>query len=279
MTIPSNRDQIYRHKKAEIGDFKFDDGVADVFDDMIVRSVPGYEMTIAMLPILVRRFAVANTNLYDLGCSLGKGTFAIQNAAPTSSVVFAVDSSEAMTTRLMESLRRRDRIAAKRSPPKSGSAASEPATSGPKESSQTLSNSFAQVNVLHQDILETSLTNSSLIVLNFTLQFIPVEKRDALLKHCFDALIEGGALLLSEKTKQQNLSEQALISDLHHDFKRDQGYSDLEISRKRDAITKMLIPETINEHRDRLKGAGFQTIAVWMECLGFTSLVAVKKDE
>ena len=66
------------------------------------------------------------------------------------------------------------------------------------------------------------------------------------------------------------------VSQLHHQFKRDQGYSDLEISQKRDAIDKVLMPESLSTHIQRLKDCGFKSASPWFQCYNFGSLIAIK---
>jgi tRNA (cmo5U34)-methyltransferase len=64
--------------------------------------------------------------------------------------------------------------------------------------------------------------------------------------------------------------------DLHHQFKRANGYSDLEIAQKRSALENVLLPETLNQHKQRISQAGFSSCDVWFQCFNFASLVALK---
>ena len=107
------------------------------------------------------------------------------------------------------------------------------------------------------DLMDTPFEQASVVVLNFTLQFVEPARRDSLLARIANGLLEGGVLLLSEKVCFKDPGEQALQTEWHHAFKRAQGYSDLEISRKRDALENVLVPESMERHRERLLGAGF----------------------
>ena len=127
-----------------------------------------------------------------------------------------------------------------------------------------------------QDILETKLENASIIVLNFTLQFIPKAERTILLQRIYDALIPGGVLILSEKITFADENKNHLFTELHHAFKKSQGYSDLEISQKRTALENVLIPESAETHLQRLHGVGFQKTDLWFQCLNFASFFAIK---
>ena len=105
---------------------------------------------------------------------------------------------------------------------------------------------------VHGDILTMAFEPCSVVALNFTLQFIEHDKREQLLSDIHRALCPGGALILAEKIMQEDLKSQDTLNALHLDFKRANGYSDLEISGKRQAIEDVLIPETANNHINRL---------------------------
>ena len=132
-----------------------------------------------------------------------------------------------------------------------------------------------EVDLVCADICECPIENASVTALNFVLQFIEPQKRLALLTRIAEATCEGGALILSEKIAFDE-QEQALQTELHHDFKRANGYSDLEISQKRSAIENVLIPETESVHRERLMQAGFSQVIRWYQCFNFVSYLAIK---
>ncbi len=122
------------------------------------------------------------------------------------------------------------------------------------------------------------MANASFVVLNFTLQFVPADDRETVLQNICHATCPGGALLLSEKISFADDAQQRLLTQLHHDFKRAHGYSDLEIAQKRTALEKRLIPETLDTHLSRLRSVGFQTVAPWYQCFNFVSVLAIKSE-
>lgn len=126
------------------------------------------------------------------------------------------------------------------------------------------------------DIAEVDIQNASMVVLNFTLQFIPVEQRKAVIQKVYDGLVGGGVLVLSEKVVFDDAHMNELYIDLHHSFKKSQGYSELEIAQKRSAIENVLVPETLETHKTRFDEAGFKSSDVWFQCMNFASLVAIK---
>ncbi|MEP5983113.1 MAG: carboxy-S-adenosyl-L-methionine synthase CmoA, partial [Marinobacter alexandrii] len=127
-----------------------------------------------------------------------------------------------------------------------------------------------------EDILDTELSDASVTTLNFTLQFVPPDQRTDLLTRIAQATRPGGVLILSEKIGFDSDQEQDIQTRLHHEFKRANGYSDLEISQKRSAIEQVLIPETLAAHKERLLAAGFDQVLVWYQCFNFVSMLAIK---
>jgi tRNA (cmo5U34)-methyltransferase len=239
-------DVIYASPLDEIIDFRFDGRVVDVFPDMIQRSVPGYGTMISTIGILAARYAQEDSHCYDLGCSLGAITLSMRQRITKSNCdIIAIDNSIAMIERGQQLL----------------------------VSDQT---SAIPVTMICADLQNVDIENASVVVLNFTLQFIPVEERLLLIKRIYQGLKPGGMLILSEKIAFDDNAKQEFHIEAHHAFKRANGYSDLEISQKRSALEKVLIPETLVRHQQRLKLAGFDFSELWFQCFNFISLVAIK---
>ncbi|MDF1638783.1 carboxy-S-adenosyl-L-methionine synthase CmoA [Alcanivorax jadensis] len=243
--MSDQQDRIYATAHQQVTRFSFDDTVVRVFPDMIRRSVPGYPTIIDMIGVLAARYAQPDTCLYDLGCSLGAATTAMAAlTAEQGNRLIAVDNSAAM-------IRQAGTLIAE---------------TGQSE----------RVSLLEGDVASMDFEPCSMAVLNFTLQFIAPDKRDALIQRLADATVPGGILVLSEKIRFADDAENALQTELHHAFKRNNGYSDLEISQKRTALENVLIPETLADHEARLRQAGYREIHVWFRCFNFISLLAVR---
>jgi len=233
-------DTIYRNAIHDQG-FTFDDKVASVFADMIGRSVPGYAQTLQMVELLAHQYAQPDSNLFDLGCSLGAATMALSRGCSGRNCrVIGVDNSLAMVSRFREML------------------------------------SDEPVEIRCQDIIDTDIENASVVVLNFVLQFIDLQQREHLLQHIYQGLRPGGILILSEKVCFADAAENGRQIALHEAFKRAHGYSELEVSRKRTALENVLIPETLATHHQRLNSAGFTTASTWFQCFNFASIIAWK---
>ncbi len=238
-------DTLFSQRPTNPGSFAFDEAVTTVFEDMINRSVPGYQTMLGMLAVFARQFVQADTAVYDLGASLGASTLMLRKHidAPNARIV-AIDNAEAMVRKCRENL---DRHPAQ-----------------------------VPVEIMQGDIRDIAFDPASLVVMNLVLQFIPVEDRTALVQKIHDALVPGGALVLMEKIQLDEASERDFIDALHLDFKRANGYSELEIARKRSALENFLVSESLTAHIKRLRSCGFSQVHHWFSCLNFAALVAIR---
>ncbi len=242
--MDTKRDNIYAQTLGDPGLFTFNENVVGVFPDMIRRSVPGYSTVIAMTGLLAARHARPGARIYDLGCSLGASLLSAARHTETRDCqIIGIDNSAAMLQSCRELIDR-----------------------------ELPDNS---VELIEGDVVAQNYTNGCVFIMNYTLQFIPVEQRLPLLSKIRRALSPGDVLILSEKIEIAAPEMDALMIDLHHDFKRAQGYSDLEVAQKRQALENVLIPETREAHAQRLRTAGFSHSEFWFQCFNFASLVAI----
>jgi len=243
--LSKHKDQIYATPQDMIVDFRFDEQVAAVFPDMIRRSVPGYDTIIPLLGLFAERYAQANSNIYDLGCSLGAASLAMRRyiTQPGCNII-AVDNAEAMVSQCRDNLAKAP--------------------------------SAVTVDVQCADIRDIEIVNAALVVINFTLQFIEPDQRQALLDKIHQGLKPGGALVIADKIVFAQDPQQQFEDSLHLQFKKANGYSELEISQKRTALEKVLIPDTLETHLARLQQAGFEHAYPWFQCFNFAAVCAVK---
>ncbi|WP_339057493.1 carboxy-S-adenosyl-L-methionine synthase CmoA [Candidatus Regiella endosymbiont of Tuberolachnus salignus] len=242
---PPRTDNLFALPIAQLGDWTFDEKVAEVFPDMIQRSVPGYSNIITMIGMLARRFVQPHSHIYDLGCSLGAVSLSVRrNIQVPGCSIIAIDNSPAMVERCRHHL--------------------------------DAFRDDTRVEVLEKDILDIRLKNASMVVLNLTLQFINPKDRLSLLTLIYQSLMPGGVLVLSEKFTFEDPQVSELLFDMHHDFKRANGYSELEISQKRSMLENVLRSDSIKDHKTRLHQAGFEHADVWFQCFNFGSLIALK---
>ena len=242
---PTDTDLIFSNKHSQVKDFTFDAQVVEVFPDMISRSVPGYNTIIDTIGRLSERFVSDNSNVYDLGCSLGAATLAMrQTITAKNCQLIGIDNSTAMVERCKMHV-----------------------------------NAFkgqTPVEIIEGNMQDLPIENASMVVLNFTLQFIEPEQRQSLINKIFNGLKPGGLLLISEKISDSDEVCRDLLTDLHHDFKRANGYSELEIAQKRTALENVMLTDTLAVHQKRLSQAGFSHVSPWFQCFNFFSLIAIK---
>lgn len=240
-----NKDTIFAAPIEKLGDFTFDESVAEVFPDMIQRSVPGYSNIITAIGMLAQRFVTEGSQVYDLGCSRGAGILSIRRNLQTNKVkIIGIDNSQPMVERCRSHI--------------------------------NAYHSQIPVEILCDDIRQIEIKNASMVVLNFTLQFLPRADRLELLSKIYRGLNPNGILVLSEKFTFENEIMNALLIDLHHTFKRANGYSELEVSQKRTALENVMLTDSIETHKDRLRQAGFTQVELWFQCFNFGSMIAVK---
>ena len=240
-----SKDEIFKDTDIEPGSFEFNESVAKVFPDMLRRSIPGYDASLEAIGALANRYVSPGTHCYDLGCSLGAATLAMrQNIEGRNCHIVSVDLAPVMVERC------RKRIDEDRSD--------------------------TPVSVEAADIRNIEIRNASMVVLNYTLQFLPLKDRIGLIRKIHGGLNQGGVLVLSEKVADDDPTVESLLVDLHHAFKRANNYSDLEIARKRSALDNVLVPETTGVHLARLEATGFQHHSIWLKHFNFVSILAIR---
>jgi tRNA (cmo5U34)-methyltransferase len=238
------KDEVFK-KDQPIADFAFTEKVASVFDDMLDRSVPFYSEMQRMIAEMANDFAVEGTNVYDLGCSTGT-TILNLNAAISKKVKFVgVDYSEAMLKRCREKFAEHD---------------------------------FAAEHDLVCADLNRGLVieNASMVLMVLTLQFVRPLYRDTLVSSIVRGLHENGCLILVEKVLGEDSVFNRLFIDYYYDLKKRNGYSELEIARKREALENVLVPYKLMENREMLLRAGFRYCDVFFKWYNFCGIIAVK---
>ncbi len=237
----TRNDQLFRSKRPQIVDFAFDEAVAEVFPDMIRRSVPGFETVVPITGLIAAESLAEGGLAFDLGCSQGATTLALLRALGSRPCrIVAVDAAAPMLERARAAIR------------------------------------DPRVSFRLADIRQTDVAGAGILLLNYVLQFIPPADRQALLDRCCQGLLPGGLLVLSEKVRFSSPARQAWSESLHIAYKKANGYSDLEVSQKREALERVMIVDTEAEHRQRLAAAGFGTVRTWFRCLNWCSIVAIK---
>lgn len=238
------KDTLFNIKTVE-EDFAFNERVVEVFDDMLDRSIPFYRQVIDGQAQLLNNFLEPGDTVYDLGCSTGTTVLELARQLEPKKLQFVgIDNSSPMLdkARLKAELYRKQ---------------------------QSLS-------FLLEDITEFDHPNAGCIILNYTLQFIRPLQRESFLQRLFHKLQPGGIVLISEKVINHDRRLNRAYIDIYHQYKKNRGYSELEIARKREALENVLIPFSIRENIAMLKKSGFVSVETYFQWFNFTSFIAIK---
>jgi tRNA (cmo5U34)-methyltransferase len=244
--MKKNQDTIFHEYLANLTPFRFDEKVAQVFDDMAQRSIPDYHETLKTIAQMAKVFYKPHTLLYDLGCSTGNASIACANALyPTAASIYAVDTSIQMIERFLQNQ---------------------------KQLAKELSHCTIYTHCM--DVLDIDWQPTSVVLLNYVLQFLHPDSRIQLLTSIRKNLIPGGILILSEKVISPLSGHEQIQQNRYYSFKQNNGYSNLEIAQKREALENVLVPDSIQTHQERLLQAGFLNSEVWWRNMNFCSLIA-----
>jgi len=252
--MTTGSDNIYAAPEINLVDFAFDQRVVDVFPDMIRRSVPAYETIVPLAALVAARSIpeqaqIAGGSIYDLGCSRGATTAALLTYAPPNVRVIGVDNSAQMIAAA------RDGIEA-----------------------LTSKEAASRVAFRCENIQDTPIDNAAAVVATYTLQFVPPTQRTAQLQRILHGLLPGAPFVYAEKVVLDDSQGQQWSEAIHHEFKRSNGYSDLEVAQKRQAIEKVMIPESISTHLLRLEQVGFERPHLWFQCLNWAAFIGYAPD-
>lgn len=240
------KDNVFDFQGKPVSDFRFDQTVATVFDDMVSRSVPYYGEIHRMCAELAGDFAREGSNVYDIGCSTGTSLIAFDKTIQAPDVtLIGVDNSQEMLKRADEKLK---------------------------------SSGLRHPYVLEYGDLNKGIAiqNASVISMILTLQFVRPLNREMLMKQMFEGLRPGGVLLLVEKLTSEHTVFNRLFIQHYYEFKKRNGYSEMEIANKREALENVLIPYRMEENFDLLNKVGFGSVEVFFRWYNFCAIIAIK---
>ena len=222
--------------------FEFDEEVASVFDDMLDRSVPFYKEMQRLSIVFANNFLENGSRVYDLGCSTATTLIELSKNCNKDLKLIGIDNSKAMLER-----------------------------------ANNKSKAFGvDIKFICNNIFDVDLKDAKVIFSNYTLQFIRPLQREKLVKKIYDGLTEGGVFIFSEKLVSQNSILNKQLIDEYYSFKKAQGYSEFEISQKREALENVLIPYTEDENNKMIKDAGFSHCEMIFKWVNFATFIAIK---
>lgn len=240
-----NTDQIFRNESGISTDFAFTKKVAEVFDDMVLRSIPYYIEIQRMISELSLEYALPETTVYDLGCSTGTTMIALNKVLPENVRFVGIDNSSEML----------------------------------KVCASNINNEgFTRpCDLINADLNKPiTLKQANMAILCLTLQFVRPMNRLQLLTRIHEQLNPGGSLIVVEKILSEDPVFNRSMIRYYYDFKRRNQYNEIEIAQKREALENVLIPFSLEENHRLLRDAGFQTVDTFFKWYNFTGLIAVK---
>lgn len=240
-----DKDALFDQKKKLVPDFDFGKDTARVFDDMLDRSVPFYHEVQRMMGEIAADFAVPGTNLYDMGCSTGNTFLLIDKAVPKDVTFVGIDSSEEMLKKAEEKL---------------------------KQSGFTRKYELIPLD-LNKGV---PIVDASVVIMNLTLQFIRPLFRRKVIQDVAEGINQGGCLILIEKVLSPNSTVNRLFIKYYYEFKKRNGYSELEIAQKREALENVLIPYHLEENKELLLANGFKACDIFFKWYNFCGMLALK---
>lgn len=240
-----NTDQIFKTKIEKSTDFKFDSAVVNVFDDMVVRSVPFYLEMQRMITEIASDYAQPGTSLYDLGCSTGTTFLSLNKVLDPSIRFVGIDESSEMLDKCRMNL-----------------------------NSNGISRDIHLESAdLNKNII---IKNSSVVVLCLTLQFVRPLNRQKLINSVYQQLNRGGSVIIIEKVLGETTEFNRQFIKYYYSMKRRNDYDEMEIAQKREALENVLIPYKVSENIQMLKDAGFQSCEIFFKWYNFAGIVALK---
>ncbi len=238
--MSESKDKVFQNKIAK--QFEFDEAVASVFDDMLDRSVPYYKQSLELTNSFALKYLEKDDKVFDLGCSTASTLIALAQKSTVHLNLIGIDNSEAMLAR------------AKRK-----------------------TNAFnIDIDLICEDIFNVDISGAKVVIANYTLQFIRPLQREKLIAKIYDGLEDGGIFIFSEKIIYDDKIFNKHCIDEYYDLKKTQGYSEFEISQKREALENVLIPYSEDENKKMIKDAGFKSCQTIFKWVNFSTFIAFK---
>ncbi len=242
------RDEVFGNTAARGSDFQFNEEVANVFDDMLVRSVPFYLEQQSLIEEIARRFALSGSLVLDLGCSTGTTLIRLAGQLDPKIKLLGYDNSQPMLERAKTNaadLGLGDRIEF----------------------------SYGDFNEGLDDLV---IENASVVTICWTLQFVRPLRRDRLIRKIYEGMVDGGVLIVTDKVLTNDSNMNRFFIDFYYDFKRRNDYSNEEISKKREALENVLIPYRFDENFELFRRNGFSTVETFFQWYNFAGFLCVK---
>jgi len=235
------KDRVF--KKELDKQFEFDESVASVFDDMLSRSVPFYKQVQELIIDYILLNAQNGQSIMDLGCSTAKFLLELNAKLEVNLKLNGIDNSEPMLAQAKKKCH---------------------------------AYGVDNINLIYGDMMDIELEKQDFFISNYTLQFIRPILRPKVVEKIYNSLNSGGKFIFSEKVVFEDKKLDKQIIELYYNYKKEQGYSEYEIAKKREALENVLIPFTIKENIAMCKEAGFKEVHTLFQWGNFVTFVGLK---
>lgn len=244
----TTKDRVFSGSQARASDFEFNREVAEVFDDMLARSVPYYHEQQALLQQIGRKFYVPGTRVYDLGCSTGVTLINLAKVLGPDARLVGYDYSQPMLDKAAQNI----------------------TAAGLQNQIELRRGDF------NEDLSGAELREASLVTVCWTLQFVRPLWRDRFVRWINAGMVGGAALVCMEKILTHNSDMNRYFIDFYYEYKSRHGYSQEEIIRKREALENVLVPYRTEENFELFRRNGFTTVETCFQWFNFAGYLCVK---
>ena len=222
--------------------FNFNKDVSVCFSDMLERSIPQYDIMRELVFRFIDKNISNNSNILDIGTSTGEVIYDLSVKYPDATFI-GLEHSDSMI-----------------------------------DEAKKRFSEFENVSIKKHDLRNEFYHKSKfdIIISSLTIQFTPIEYRLKIIKNIYNLLKKNGLFIFVEKVIGSSARIDSDLVDIYYDIKRDNGYSEQEIQRKKLALEGVLVPVTEKWNIELLKMSGFSQIDCFWRCLNFCGLVAIK---
>ena len=220
--------------------WEFNEEVANVFDNMLERSIPQYDVMRELVKRIGFKYVQLGSTIVDIGCSNGNAVDPFVKSYNMDCNYLLLDVSEPMLEKCKEKFGFLDGI-------------------------------------MNYDITKgIPKTDASLVLSILTLQFTPIEYRQKIVQSIYDNLREDGAFILVEKVLGNTNEIDEVFVNEYYQMKSENAYTREQIQNKRKSLEGVLVPITAKWNEELLRSAGFRKIDCFWRCLNFAGWIAIK---
>jgi len=133
-----------------------------------------------------------------------------------------------------------------------------------------------RIKYINKSIENTNLKDINFISSIFTIQFVPLSKRQKIFNKIYKSLNKGGAFIMFEKVKAENGYLQEIYDGIYEDFKLQNHFTESEIIQKSLSLRGKMITNTSQENIEHLKKSGFKKINRIFKWFCFEGICCIK---